>query len=394
MDVLILLSVASCRTRVASRNQRRTSLLERRPGGRYVMHDLVRDYAAITAHDLPAGLREAALTRVMDFHLHTADAAQHLLDPHVALLHLEPPSTGVHPHPLADAAAAMAWLETEQATLLATQRAAVALGRHHLVWHLAYNLETFHHWRGYWRDSLAMWRTALDAAVHVPDPTARITALGNLGYACSRLGLNEEAATHLHQALALAVDHADLVQQARTHKLLAAAWERRRDNRRAMEHARHALNLYRTLAHPVSEADTLNVMGWCAAHLGEYDTAWDHCRAALALQRRHGSLDGAAATLDCLGFIAHRVGDHHLALEHYQESLNLRRALGSTYLLAGTLDDVGHPHVALGQPDRACAVWREALELYQEQGRSADAERVTRQLDDLDNPGDAAGSHK
>jgi hypothetical protein len=39
-------------------------------------------------------------------------------------------------------------------------------------------------------------------------------------------------------------------------------------------------------------------------------------------------------------------------------------------------------------------VWREALTLYQEQGRTTDAERVQRQLDDLDNntnndPGEA-----
>ncbi|KOX29196.1 hypothetical protein ADK67_11050, partial [Saccharothrix sp. NRRL B-16348] len=59
------------------------SLLERRPGGRYAMHDLVRRYAADTAHTtLPEHVREAALTRVADFHLHTAHAAARLLEPH------------------------------------------------------------------------------------------------------------------------------------------------------------------------------------------------------------------------------------------------------------------------------------------------------------------------
>ncbi|HEX5402185.1 MAG TPA: hypothetical protein VFX16_07785 [Pseudonocardiaceae bacterium] len=34
------------------------SLVERRPGGRYAMHDLLRDYAATTAHQLPEDVRE------------------------------------------------------------------------------------------------------------------------------------------------------------------------------------------------------------------------------------------------------------------------------------------------------------------------------------------------
>lgn len=68
------------------------SPLERRPGGRYAMHDLVRRYATDTAHTtLPGHVRETALTRAEDFHLHTTHAADRLLDPHRALA--RPPST-------------------------------------------------------------------------------------------------------------------------------------------------------------------------------------------------------------------------------------------------------------------------------------------------------------
>ncbi|MEU0883361.1 BTAD domain-containing putative transcriptional regulator [Lentzea sp. NPDC005914] len=359
------------------------SLLERRPHGRYAMHDLVRAYAATTAHDLPDHMRETALIRVMDFHLHTASAAERLLNPHGPLLRPDPPASGVRPHPLPDAAAALAWLEAEHTVLLATQRAAVSLGRHHVVWHLTWAMDTFHLRRGHLRDSLAMWRAALNAAVHLPDPTIRSRTHRSLGNVCSTLSLHEEATTHLAKALDLAVRHNNPTEQAHTHEGLAAAWTRRGDDQRALDHARHALDLYHALEQPTWEADTLNLVGWFAARLGDLDTARHHCLAALTLHRKHYNPDGEAATLDSLGFIADRAGDHRLALEHYQQALSMYRTLGNTYEIANTLDNTGHPHTALGQHDQARDVWQEALELYHEQGRDDDASRVQRQLDDL-----------
>ncbi|MFC5056587.1 AfsR/SARP family transcriptional regulator [Saccharothrix xinjiangensis] len=369
-----------------------TSLLERRAHGRYVMHDLVRAYATTTARTLPGDTRDAALARVMDFHLHTASSADRLLDPHRQLVHPGAPTPGVHPHPLSDAASALAWLEAEHATLLAVQRAAATLGRHHLVWHLAWVLSTFHVRRGHRHDGLAAWRAALDAAAHLPEPATRTLAHRFLGRACSLLGLHEEAIGHLEQALALAVRHHDSAEQAHIHRTLEVAWERRGDDRRALDHARHALELYRTLDMPMGEADSLNAVGWLAARLGDYDTARDHCHAALVLHRCHRNSTGEADTLDSLGLIAHRTGDHQKALDHYGQALALYRSHDNTYLIANTLNHVGHPHVALGHQDQAREVWREALELYREQGRDTDAERVQRQLDHLDAAREPLGS--
>ncbi|WP_433264776.1 ATP-binding protein [Actinosynnema sp. CS-041913] len=380
--VVSLTALPRARARKALSALEEASLLERRPGGRYAMHDLVRDYATTTAHDLPDGVRKLALTRVMDFHLYTASAADRLLNPHPQPVQPYPPSPGVQPHPLSDAAAAMAWLEAEHATLLATQRAAVAFGRHYVVWHLAWALNTFHFRRGHRRDALASWRAALDASAHLPDPATRSRAHRRLGRACSRLGLHKEAARHLDQALDLAIRHHDPTEQAHTHQTLATAWGRRGDDRQALEHAQHALDLHRTLGRRLGEAGALNQVGLYAACLGELDTARDHCRAALDLHRHHHNPAGEADTLDSLGFIAHRTGDHQQAVDHYHQALTLRRTLGDAYRFADTLDNVGHSHAALRQHDQARAVWREALQLYRDQGRSTDAERVQRQLDD------------
>ncbi|MDX3659793.1 BTAD domain-containing putative transcriptional regulator [Streptomyces sp. ID05-26A] len=360
-----------------------SSLVGRRAHGRYVMHDLVRAYAATTAHELPAAVREAALNRVMDFYLHTAHNADRLLEPARQLLPPEPPAHGVHPHPLRDAAAATTWLEAEHITLLAAQRAAASLHRHHVVWHLAWALSTFHFRRAHRRDMLALWRAAVDAAAHLPDPTTLSSALRSLGFACARLDLHEEASRHLNRALVLAVNHQDPVEQAHTHLALAFVMEQLGDDKGALEHARHALDLRRTQGQPVAEAVALSQVGWYAARLNDFDTARDHCHAALTLHRRHDNPDGEAATLDSLGLIAHRVGDHRQAVDHYHQAVALYRTQGNSYHVADTLDHAGHPHAALGRPDQARAAWEEALELYQEQGRDDDAGRVRRQLDEL-----------
>ncbi|MGW4208921.1 BTAD domain-containing putative transcriptional regulator [Lentzea sp. NPDC004789] len=381
--VTALTGLPTARARKALSVLEEASLVERRPGGRYAMHDLVRAYATTTADHLPDDVRETALVRVMDFHLHTAHAADRLLNPTRTLVQPEPPVPGIHPHALPDEAAALVWLQAEHATLLATQRAAVALGRHHVVWHLAWTLESFHYRRGHLRDAVASWRVALDAAAHLPDPATRSRAHRSLGRNCALLGLHEEAIRHLDRAITLTERHHDPAEQAHNHQTLSLTWGERGDDRRALEHAQHALNLHRTLDLPVRKATVLSTAGWYAARLGDFDTARDHCHAALALHRHHHNPEGEAATLDSLGLIAHRTGDHQQAVDHYYEALTLCRTLGYAYRVADTLDNAGHPHAALGHHDQARAVWREALELYREQGRGDDATRVQRQLDDL-----------
>ena len=360
------------------------SLLERRAGGRYAMHDLVRAYAATLADDLAEPVRRAALDRVVDFHLHTAFAAERLLDPYRPPIRLDPPVPDAHPQPLPDQPAAWAWLTAHHPHLLAAQHTAAALHRHRAVWRIAWTLSTFHRRRGRHHDDLAVWRVAVEAADRLPDPTARILAHRLLGHAHAELGGHEQATHHLHEALDLAERHHEPTQRAHTHHALAWAWEQRGDDRRALEHARHALVLFRAVDSPVWEAVALNSVGWAAARLGEYDTAREHCQAALALHRRHDDPDGEADALDSLGFIDHHTGRHRRAVDHYRRALTLYRHVGNTTEAADTLDNLGHPYTALGHHARARDTWRQALELYREQGRDADAERVRDHLDALD----------
>jgi tetratricopeptide (TPR) repeat protein/transcriptional regulator with XRE-family HTH domain len=343
------------------------SLLTRLANGRYAMHDLIRDFAA---RQEVSG-REAALGRVLDFYLHTANAAAQQIDPQP--LDLAP--TDVEPQPIPDVPTALAWFDDELPNLLAAQRVASGVA----VWQLARTVNSFLYRRGRHHDRLAVWQTAL--AADLPD-SARASAHGLLGRAYGALDRFEDATEHFEQALALAGD--DALQQANTHRMLAAAWEQRGDDRIALDHTGRALALYRKLDEPVWEADAVNAMGWLSARLGEYDDARVHCEQAVILQRRNGYRDGEAAALDSLGLIAHRTGRHAASVDYYEQSLAIFRDVGNTVYAAAALDGIGHPFAALGRYDDARAAWGEALLLFQEQGRAAAADRVWRQLDSLD----------
>jgi tetratricopeptide (TPR) repeat protein len=359
------------------------SLINRTPGGRYAMHDLVRAYATTLADTLPTDVRETALRRVLDFYTHTAHTAGRLLNPHRDPPPFDPATAEVHTHPLADAAAALAWFDTEHACLLAAQHTAATNAWHATTWWLAWILHTVHRRRGHLHDRATTWQAAADAASHLPDPTTRIIALRHLGSAHARLGRHEDGLAHLHQALTIAEHHHNPGERAHTHYALTLAWEQQGNDRKALVHSRRALELYRGLNHPVREAEALNAVGWYAARLGDYDTARRHCHAALTLHRHHHHAEGEADTLDSLGYIEHHSGHHAQAINHYHHAVTLRRNLGNTYEAANTLDGLGHPHAVLGQIEQARTVWHEALQLYRDQGRHDDAMRVRRHLDNL-----------
>ncbi|HEX7309101.1 AfsR/SARP family transcriptional regulator [Lentzea sp.] len=365
------------------RDLRDASLLDRAANGRYSMHDLIRRYATDVAGELTEDERETALLRVVGFYLHTAHAADLLLDSQREPLDLDPLAAGCVPQPPPDFAAAMTWFDTEHHNLLAAQQAAVARDWHRPVWQLAWTLGIYQLRSGHRRDRLAVWLAGLAAAEQLGDPGTVVLAHRQLGNAYTELGMHDEAVGHLNRALALVERLDDPAAQAHTHRMLAWAWGLRDDDERALEHSNRALELYRVVGNPTWEAHMLNSASWYIARLGDHDQARDHCHTALKLYRLHHDPDGEAATWDTLAHIDHHSGLHAEAVGHYRRSLALLRDLGAVFQVAGTLERSAQPLVALGRLDEARAVWTEALELYRDQGRDDEAARVQRELDRL-----------
>lgn len=269
--------------RAVLRELEHASLVQQQVPGRYRLHDLIRLYATDTArHDLAEDVREAALRRVLDFYLHTAHAADRLLDPDHEPVHVGPPAPGVLPQPLPDLPAALAWFDAEHPALLAAQHVAASHAWHWTVWQLAWTLNAFQVRRAHTHDHVAVWRAGLDAAAHFPDPVPGIIACRRLGSAHTDLGRHEEGIEYLRQALALAEKHHVGEQQALTHIVFAWTWGRRRDYQQALAHATRARDLFRALEHPVPKAMVLAQMGFYTARLGVGNTTSTNLFAQLA----------------------------------------------------------------------------------------------------------------
>lgn len=373
-------------TRVLLRGLEQAHLIQQYTPARYRMHDLVALYARDRAgHDLTSTERFGASSRLVDFYLHTAYAADRLLHAHRASIDLGASPASCHPQPLADFAAALSWWETEHSNLLAVQDLAADQGWHRAVWQLTWTFDTYLWRRGHHHSLVASWRTGLAAAEREGDPAALALAHRHLGHSCGHVGLHNDAQLHLERSLSLAQDLGDLAGQAHSEHNLACAWEQQGENQRALDHAASALDLYRTLDQPVWLADALNDVGWYSLLVDRQEEARTHMEAALTLfhRHRHRHRDGEAVAVAHLAHLDYETGRPEAALTNYQRALALSRELSNIFHEAEILRRLGETYLALGDDEQARYSWEVALRLHEQQHHTERAEDIQRRLEAL-----------
>ena len=342
----------------------RASLINEHAPGRYMFHDLLGAYADELCHETETDdERRLAVLRLLDHYVHTAHAAERMLNPArdpIPLPLAEPAPDATRERPGSDREA-QGWLTAEHPVLLATLRLAADTGLDAHAWQLAWTLDTYLHWRGHWHDRVRVWRAAVAAADRLGVQVVAAYAHRDLARANNRLGCYDESRAHLGQALALFAEAGDRVGQAHTHRTLASLYERQGEPRRALHHDQQALTLFRAAGHCEGQADALNSIGWDHCLLGDHAEALTQCRQALALHRLIGDRWGEATTWDSLGYAHHHLKQHAEAIDCYQRALALVRALGDHYFEADTLTRLGDTQDAAGDAGAARGAWQDAL---------------------------------
>src|SRR5206468_8283927 len=131
--------------------------------GRYVLHDLLRLYAAELAAQNSAESAQA-VARLLCWYLRTADAADRVLFIRRPRIELGPAPPGIAPAVFTGYDHALHWFETEEANLMAALRLAVDTGDQATGWLLPETM--FHYFSLHSRHDawLAPFRSGLSSA--------------------------------------------------------------------------------------------------------------------------------------------------------------------------------------------------------------------------------------
>jgi tetratricopeptide (TPR) repeat protein len=306
---------------------------------------------------------QAALRRLLDWYLHSADAAQRLIAPASPRPPLDgAPADGVTPLSFPDRHAALDFCELEQRNIPAAARAAAAArdGLDAHAWRLC--VAGWAVWRrtapaGEW---VAAARDGLTAARRLGDRAAEAWVLACLGEAME----STESREHHREALRLWRALGDRLGEARSVNALGRLDLLRRRLDPARERFAEALAAFRELGHRHGEAAALTGLAGAHHAAGRLREAEEPLAAALAAYRTLDDPGGEAYAMGLLGGIRSGVEGLNAARQAVELALTLRdRALEARLLL-----ELGAAQTAGGAPGEALASYQRSAALHRRLG--------------------------
>lgn len=319
-------------------------LLDQPDAGLYQFHDLIHTLARNHAQqELTAAQRKASVGRIVDYYLAAATRADLLLAPdrYRPALQLTYPPADLPP--LVNYQQALTWMTDNDATLVATCRAAAAERLDSACWQLAFAAREYY----FISHRLQPWHTthhlALAAARRLGDQRAEAMTLHNLGMAALQAG-NLDIADNHYQA---------------------------------------ATSLFQELGDAHGEHTALASHAWIAYQRGRYTEFLADMRTARAFYQRVGATRNAAITLRSMGLAETALGDTGRAITHLNDALAVFLDLDSPIDAAMSLNALGEAHASAGQPREAIAAHQKALSHADHSGSTSERARAHHRLGDL-----------
>lgn len=338
----------------------RAHLLEPLAGGRYGLHDLLREHAHERAlAELARAERSAALVRVVNRLRSTCSRAME---------HLHTSWEGDSPEPADEGHLdfdgpddAQAWLRREWVNLVAVVELTAAEGWVEQTRSLAELLRRHLDQGGRHRDAARILGHLLEACRAAGDVAGEATALRDLGVAAMRLGEHETARTHFDRALLAARNSGDPGCEGGALNNLGNLHERLSDYDGARACYEEALPLAVAAGIRGGEATLHNNIAVTHKGLANPAAAIEHCRRALAIFEELGDIGGRARSLGNLGESCALAGDHDEAVVHLTEALCLARQIDAGGIEIEVLNALGETRTAAGDPCAAMAEHEAAL---------------------------------
>lgn len=176
----------------------------------------------------------------------------------------------------------------------------------------------------------------------------------------------EEGERLFKDALEVSRQAGNLQQMARTSESLGHMTQAAGRPQEARQHFQEYLDLARELGYRWATAYSLDLLGYVERRLGLYSEAVQHHQESLAISREMGDQLGIAGSLDNLGLVALDSGAYSHAQRLIDEGLAIRRKVGDRGSLSASVEAKGRLAMALGEYAEACRWFEECARLRHE----------------------------
>ena len=341
-------------------------LVQQPAAGRYRLHDLVHQHARRTAIEQDSEAdRDRALTRVLDYYVHAAAAADAAMPfpglSREASVDGPPAELPRFDHKIA----ALIWFGTEYLNLLAAFEAAESAGADRHLCELPRFMRAYFARRCGTTMLNGLFERSLAAAQRLGDPLQLAEVHSDLGFARYNAGRMAEAAAAFETATSLLSQSADLRTEA---ELTMRRGYLRWDEGYVEEPLglfRLAGKLYADADCPMGAAHATAYEAWALLQLGHREEAAQLARTALEVPHADGAWPPTLTALITLGVaVAHEDPDE--ATEHLHRALALAREDGHRHNEAWCLNCLGVALRRMGRYDEALAAHEQAFTLLDE----------------------------
>nr|WTA65713.1 winged helix-turn-helix domain-containing protein [Micromonospora sp. NBC_00855] len=355
------------------------ALVTEHEDGRLTSHVLVRTYAEeLLQAEEPAAERRAAISRLLQYYLHSSFHAQVVLEPNRTPIEPPPPLPGVVAEQPETHDEAIAWFASQREVLKEAVRLAADVGYGIVPWQLGITMQQYLQWAGYFQDWEDVMRVALHAARESHDAVGEAHVLRSLAGARHVFGANEESLHLLSEALRIFEDRDMRLEQALVHNNFHQVFSALSRHDLALEHSEKARSLSRLLENRRAEIFSLLFSGTSLAGLGQVEESAQALKEALELNQQVGRDREESEIRSAIAHNLAESGRINEAVEQLQLSAETARRVGDRPLQFDALRQMAEVLITARDVPAAQRVFERARAVLAElQGGGTDSMRAS-----------------